>query len=104
MENKKSKALKTMVKIFIFGGCPDCDKAKALNESLKDKKIECQLFDTSGAEGLAEAAFYHILLVPSVLIECKNEDIIGWHGHVPDVDDILTVRIAKRKELLTDET
>ena len=93
-----------MVKIFIFGGCPDCDKAKALNESLKDKKIECQLFDTSGAEGLAEAAFYHILLVPSVLIEFKSEDIVGWHGHVPDVESVTTLMIARRKELLTNET
>lgn len=93
-----------MVKIFIFGGCPDCDKAKSLHEELKVKKVECKLYDTSGAEGLAEAAFYHILLVPSVLIEFKNEDIVGWHGHVPEVESVITLAIARRKELLINET
>jgi len=81
-----------IVKIFYKDDCPMCPMAKRLKESLKEKDIGVVDFNVETAEGLAEATFYHVKAVPTVLVEDEKENWLGeWRGSVPRVEEVLTL-------------
>jgi len=42
------------------------------------------------ADGLAEATFYHVMALPTILVEDEDENGIGeWRGSVPRIDEVL---------------
>lgn len=73
-----------MIKMFVTTTCKECKKAVELYEQIKALGFDIQLHDTGTTEGLAEASFYGVLKVPSLLFKNKDGDIVGWHGNIPD--------------------
>lgn len=77
-----------VVKIFYKDGCPLCPAAKELGKNLISKKVSCEFFDVETVEGLAEASFYGIQTVPSIIIEEGERILSEWKGRIPDEKDI----------------
>jgi glutaredoxin len=78
------------VKIFYKDDCPLCPMAKRLKDLLIGQNIGVEDYNVDTAYGLAEATFYHVLAVPTVLIEDEGETIKGeWRGKVPEVEEVL---------------
>jgi len=80
-----------IVKIFYKDDCPMCPMAKRLKENLQEEKVNVHYYNVETAEGLAEATFYRVMSLPTVLVEDEMENEIGeWRGSVPKVDDVLS--------------
>lgn len=78
------------VKIFYKSDCPLCGTALKLKESLIREKIDVEYYNVETAEGLAEATYYGVLSVPTVIIEDRMEnEIRNWRGTVPSVTEVL---------------
>jgi hypothetical protein len=81
-----------MVKIFYKDDCPLCPSAKKLQESLREKNVGVYSYNTGTAEGLAEATFYRVMALPTVVIEDEEENSLGeWRGSVPKMEEVLDV-------------
>ncbi|HBE44524.1 MAG TPA: hypothetical protein DDW17_03480 [Deltaproteobacteria bacterium] len=81
-----------IVKIFYKDSCPMCPMAKKLKESLIEKDVGVVDFNVETVEGLAEATFYHVKAVPTVLVEDEKENWLGeWRGNVPHIEEVLTL-------------
>jgi len=81
-----------IVKIFYKDDCPMCPMAKKLKESLIEKDVGVVDFNVETVEGLAEATFYHVKAVPTVLVEDEKENWLGeWRGNVPHIEEVLTL-------------
>jgi hypothetical protein len=82
------------VKIFIKTGCARCPQAKQAGEALRAEGFCVTVFDVETTDGLAEGAFYSVQATPTLIIEDKDETIIGdFRGEVPPVQilrDMLT--------------
>jgi hypothetical protein len=80
-----------VVKIFYKDDCPKCPMAKKLRDGLKDKQIDVFDYNVGTADGLAEASFYSVMSLPTVVVEDANENGIGeWRGDVPHIDEVMT--------------
>ncbi len=80
------------VKIFYKDDCPLCPSAKKLRISLEENNVGVQSYNTATAEGLAEATFYRVMALPTVVIEDEEENSIGeWRGSVPPMEEVLNV-------------
>ncbi len=80
-----------IVKIFYKDDCPMCPKAKLLGESLKEKNVGVISYNTGTAEGLAEATFYRVMALPTIVVEDEMENELGeWRGNVPHIEEVLT--------------
>lgn len=78
------------VKIFYKDDCPLCPMAKRLKDRLRKKEIKVSEYNVETASGLAEAAFYGIKALPTIIIEDEYEnEIAGWRGRVPKIEDIV---------------
>ncbi len=81
-----------IVKIFYKDDCPLCPHAKNLQKSLEERNVGVQSFNTGTAEGLAEATFYRVMALPTVVIEDEMENSLGeWRGSVPKMEEVLNV-------------
>jgi glutaredoxin len=81
-----------MVKIFIKDNCPMCPMAKRLKDNLKEKEVGVVDYNVETAEGLAEATFYHVMALPTVLVEDEKENWLGeWRGNVPKMEEVLSI-------------
>jgi hypothetical protein len=81
-----------MVKIFYKDDCPLCPSAKKLKESLEERDVGVFSYNTGTAEGLAEATFYRVMALPTVVIEDEEENSLGeWRGTVPRMEEVLDV-------------
>ena len=80
-----------MKKIMMFTSeiCPRCPGAKDLGARLEQRGVLVTAHDVGTAEGLAEAAFYHVLATPAILIIQQETVIAAWRGIVPDEDEVL---------------
>lgn len=79
------------VKIFYKDDCPMCPMAKQLGESLKEKNIGVLSYNTGTAEGLAEATFYRVMALPTIVAEDEMENgLEEWRGRVPLVEEVLS--------------
>ena len=77
------------VLIFTSNTCPRCPGAKDLGARLEQRDVLVTAHDVGTAEGLAEAAFYHVLATPAILIIEQETVIAAWRGIVPDEDEVL---------------
>ena len=81
-----------IVKIFYKDNCSKCPDAKMLQKTLEEKNIGVQSYNTGTAEGLAEATFYRVMALPTIVIEDERENWLGeWRGSVPKVEEVLNV-------------
>jgi hypothetical protein len=80
-----------VVKIFYKDDCPMCPMAKQLGENLKkEKNIGVVSYNTGTAEGLAEATFYHVMALPTIVAEDEMENGLGeWRGNVPKIEEVI---------------
>jgi thiol-disulfide isomerase/thioredoxin len=79
-----------VVKIFYKDDCPKCPMAKKLRDSLKEQKVNVMDYNVGTADGLAEASFYSIMSLPTVLVEDAMENGVGeWRGDVPRMEEVL---------------
>ncbi len=80
-----------VVKIFYKDDCPKCPMAKELRDRLKEKNVKVLDYNVGTADGLAEASFYSVLAVPTVLVEDATENSVGeWRGNVPKMEEVLS--------------
>ena len=80
-----------MIKMFVIGTCQECQKARELYEQIKVLGFDIELHDTGTAEGLAESAFYGVQRVPSLIFKNKDGDVVGWHGSIIEMQDVVNV-------------
>lgn len=81
-----------IVKIFYKDDCPNCPMAKKLRDNLKEKDVHVFDYNVETADGLAEASFYSVLSLPTIVVEDASENGIGeWRGVVPKVEEVLQV-------------
>ena len=79
-----------MVKIFYKDDCPKCPLAKQLRDKLRERDVNVLTYNVGTADGLAEASFYSIMSLPTVLVEDTMENGIGeWRGDVPNMEEVL---------------
>ena len=79
-----------IVKIFYKDDCPMCPSAKQLGKNLTEKNVGVFSYNTGTAEGLAEATFYHVMALPTILVEDEKENGLGeWRGSVPKMEEVL---------------
>jgi hypothetical protein len=81
-----------VVKIFYKDDCPKCPVAKQLRDSLKEQNINVVDYNVGTPDGLAEASFYSIMALPTILVEDMAENGLGaWRGDVPKMEEVLSV-------------
>ena len=79
-----------VVKIFYKDDCPKCPLAKELRDRLKEQKVNVLDYNVGTADGLAEASFYSVMSLPTVVVEDGMENGIGeWRGEVPRMEEVL---------------
>ncbi len=80
------------VKIFYKDDCPMCPMAKQLRDTLQAKNVLVSDFNVGTTDGLAEATFYRVMSLPTIVIEDEAENSLReWRGSVPHVDDVMHV-------------
>jgi hypothetical protein len=80
------------VKIFYKDDCPMCPMAKQLRDKLQQKNVAVNDFNVGTTDGLAEATFYRVMALPTILIEDEWENSLQeWRGSVPHVDEVMNV-------------
>jgi glutaredoxin len=80
------------VKIFYKDDCPMCPMAKQLRDTLQEQNVDVSDFNVGTTDGLAEATFYRVMALPTILIEDEAENSLQeWRGSVPHVDEVLHV-------------
>ena len=85
------------LKLFTSQTCPNCPPAKEFAEKIKSK-IEVEYFDIDTSNGLAEAAMYGVMSVPSlVLVDNEDNELELWRGEVP-TDEQFETKIIFHKE------
>jgi len=78
------------VKIFYKDDCVVCPLAKKLGENLREKNVKVVNYDVETADGLAEASFYSVMALPTIVVEDRMENGIGeWRGNVPKMEEVL---------------
>ena len=81
-----------VVKIFYKDDCPKCPMAKRLRDRLKEENVPVVDYNVGTPDGLAEASFYSIMALPTVLVEDAMENGLGeWRGDVPKMEEVLSV-------------
>lgn len=80
-----------LIKFFLKQECPNCSHAKNIIERLvRDNNQYVQKFDIETSGGLAEAAFYGVMSVPSLLFFDNNEILkFGYYSLIPTYDDVI---------------
>lgn len=78
------------LKLFSKSGCKLCEEAKTLFTHTSLDSISLEIYDVDDTNGLAEATFYGVRSVPTLILEDENENLIGeWRGKVPSPEEIL---------------
>jgi thioredoxin family protein len=81
-----------IVKIFYKDDCVVCPLAKKLGDNLRKKNIDVVDYNVETADGLAEASFYSVMALPTIVVEDGMENGIGeWRGNVPKMEEVLEV-------------
>lgn len=80
------------VKIFYKDDCPMCPMAKKLKDTLLEKNVDVNDFNVGTMDGLAEATFYRVMALPTILVEDDAENSLReWRGNVPHIDEVMNV-------------
>lgn len=93
MDTKENKIDKSFfLKVFVSPSCPKCPLAKKAAEELA-KSITTIILDIETPNGLAEAAAYQVMSVPTFLliddIDRGDEEIARWVNLPPSLLDII---------------
>ena len=81
-----------IVKIFYKDDCPMCPMAKELKNVLREKNVGVLDYNVGTVEGLAEATFYRVMALPTIVVEDEAENgLMEWRGSVPKLDEVLSV-------------
>jgi len=81
-----------IVKIFYKDDCPKCPMAKNLKNRLIEKNVGVHDYNVETAQGLAEATFYRVMALPTIVVEDEKENWLGeWRGDVPKIEEVLNV-------------
>ncbi len=81
-----------IVKIFYKDDCAICPQAKLLGENLRKKNVDVMDYNVATADGLAEASFYSVKALPTIVVEDAMEnDIADWRGSVPQMEEVLEI-------------
>jgi hypothetical protein len=81
-----------IVKIFYKDDCIVCPLAKKLGDNLREKHIDVVDYNVETADGLAEASFYSVMALPTIVVEDGMENGIGeWRGNVPKMEEVLEI-------------
>ena len=81
-----------IVKIFYKDDCAICPLAKMLGDNLRQKNIDVVDYNVETADGLAEASFYSVMALPTIVVEDGMENGIGeWRGQVPKMEEVLEI-------------
>ncbi|HVN95297.1 MAG TPA: thioredoxin family protein [Syntrophorhabdaceae bacterium] len=81
-----------IVKIFYKDDCPMCPMAKKLRDTLQEQNVAVNDFNVGTTDGLAEATFYRVMALPTILIEDEAENSVQeWRGSVPHIDEVMNV-------------
>ena len=81
-----------IVKIFYKDDCAVCPQAKLLGENLRKKNVDVMDYNVGTADGLAEASFYSVKALPTIVVEDGMEnDIADWRGSVPRMEEVLEI-------------
>ena len=79
-----------LVKIFYKDDCPKCPLAKQLRDKLRERDVNVLTYNVGTADGLAEASFYSVMSLPTVVVEDAMENgVAEWRGDVPKVEEVL---------------
>ena len=79
-----------IVKIFYKYDCHMRPMEKQLGETLKERHVGVLSYNTGTAEGLAEATFYRVMALPTVVAEDEAENgLKEWRGSVPRIEEVL---------------
>ena len=63
--------------------------AKQLKDNLLKKDIDVEYYNVGTAEGLAEATFYNVMALPTIIVEDDYENVVSeWRGVVPKLEEI----------------
>ncbi|HOV89368.1 MAG TPA: thioredoxin family protein [Syntrophorhabdaceae bacterium] len=78
------------VKIFYKDDCPMCPMAKRLKDRLVQENITVSEYNVETAKGLAEATFYDVMALPTIIIEDVHENELSrWRGMVPKLEEVI---------------
>lgn len=78
------------VKIFYKDDCPMCPMAKKLKDRLVQENITVSEYNVETAKGLAEATFYDVMALPTIIIEDVHEnELSSWRGTVPKLEEVI---------------
>ena len=81
-----------IVKIFYKDDCLVCPLAKKLGDNLRKKNVDVVDYNVETADGLAEASFYSVMALPTIVVEDGMENGIGeWRGKVPQMEEVLEI-------------
>jgi hypothetical protein len=79
------------VKIFYKDDCPKCPLAKELQNNLQKRNVGVESFNVDTVDGLAEATYYRVMALPTVVVEDEMENGLGeWRGDVPKIEEVLS--------------
>ncbi len=80
------------VKIFYKDDCVVCPLAKKLGQNLREKNVSVLDYNVETADGLAEASFYSVMALPTIVVEDGMENGLGeWRGKVPKMEEVLEI-------------
>ena len=66
-----------IVKIFYKDDCPMCPMAKKLKDNLREMNISVDDYNVGTTDGLAEATFYRVMALPTILVEDDFREFPG---------------------------
>jgi len=86
-----------IIKIFYKDDCPMCPNAKSLQKGLQKHNVNTLSYNVGTAEGLAEATYYRVMALPTIVIEDEEENLLKeWRGSVPKMEEVLSI-VNKRQ-------
>ena len=80
------------LKLFTQPNCPKCPAAKELVTKIKAQNtgMKIEFFNTTEADGLAEASFYSVMGTPSLIItNNQGKEAFAWRGETPSLKEVL---------------
>ncbi len=81
-----------IVKIFYKDDCVVCPLAKKLGDNLREKNIDVKDYNVETADGLAEATFYSVKALPTIVVaDGMDNEVEGWRGDIPLVEEVMQV-------------
>jgi len=77
------------VKLFWKTECPQCGNAKIVGSQLEKAGLPVYNYNLDTPDGLAEASYYSVMSIPTLIIEDEQENTIAsFSGQVPTPSEV----------------